>query len=749
MGLTSFETRSWRQLGTAHASLCLLALCLLAAPVGHAPAAAQAATVAGIAVPPPPPAEDISDTYWGIQVPDPYRRLEDVKDPKVQAWMRAQADATKAILGKIPGRRAIAETIARIADAAGGTTSAVVRCDTGRLFFLRRNPGENQFKLVWRDGPEGTDHVVFDPEAGGSEGAPLAVMDFSPSPDGTRLAYSVQRGGSEIGELHVVDVASGRSLVAPIDRVRYADARWLEDGSGLFYGRLREDFERVPVTQRLANRTTHFLSLRDDGASRPVFSPSFNPDLALSAFAWAYVMPIRGTPLAAAIVTRGMGGTNQLLFVADLEALLAGKAKWRRLADDADGIRQVAWAGGWFYLLSAKGAPNFQVLRLPVTATDLSRAEVVVAAGEHPIRRIAVARDALYFTRREGVNTALFRLTSERDAKSERVELPIVGDVVFRHAHPRFDGVLVNVSGWTRAGGVYQVEVGGRGVRALALAKAGPGDAPADIEAREVMVRSHDGTLVPVSIIARKGIKLDGRNPTVVYGYGGYGSTDDPWFDPRVYVWTQHGGVWATVHARGGGVFGDAWRQAGHKATKPNTWKDAIAAAEWLVREGWTSPATMGILGASAGGILVGRAITERPDLFATATPVAGVMDTVRFETTAHGRFNVPELGSVTVEEEFRALLAMSSYHAVRDGVRYPAVMAMVGANDIRVDLWQSTKFVARLSTATSSSKPVLLRVDYESGHGQGSTRKQMAERTADNFSFMLWQFGVPEFQPR
>jgi prolyl oligopeptidase len=308
---------------------------------------------------------------------------------------------------------------------------------------------------------------------------------------------------------------------------------------------------------------------------------------------------------------------------------------------------------------------------------------------------------------------------------------------------------LVNLSGWTRARKDYQVEGGGRDVRALSLAKAGPHDAPADLEAREILVRSHDGTPIPVSIIARKGIRLDGRNPTVVIGYGAYGTTDDPSFEPRVRAWTQHGGVWAVVHVRGGGVFGDAWHQAGRKTTKPNTWKDAIAAAEWLVREGWTSPPKMGVLAASAGGILAGRAITERPDLFAAATPVVGMMDMVRFETTGIGQGNVTEFGTVKNEDEFRALLAMSSYHAVRDGVAYPAVMAVVGSNDIRVDVWQSTKFSARMAAATSSGKPVLMRVDYESGHGQGSTRRQLAERMADVFSFMLWQFGEPEFQPR
>jgi prolyl oligopeptidase len=216
-----------------------------------------------------------------------------------------------------------------------------------------------------------------------------------------------------------------------------------------------------------------------------------------------------------------------------------------------------------------------------------------------------------------------------------------------------------------------------------------------------------------------------------------------------VYAWLERGGVWATAHVRGGGVFGKAWHDAGKKATKPNTWKDAIAAGEWLVEKGWTSKSKMAIYGGSAGGIFVGRAITERPDLFAAAIPAVGVMDAVRMEASANGVANVPEFGTIKKEDEFKALLEMSSYHHLRDGVRYPAVMLVHGVNDIRVDVWQSAKFASRLATLGAGGKPVLMRLEYDSGHGQGSTRAQAQVRTTDIWSFLLWQFGDPAFQPR
>jgi len=263
-----------------------------------------------------------------------------------------------------------------------------------------------------------------------------------------------------------------------------------------------------------------------------------------------------------------------------------------------------------------------------------------------------------------------------------------------------------------------------------------------------VRFRSHDGVEVPLSVIARKDAKLDGTNPTILYGYGAYGSTEDPFFNPRIYAWIQRGGVFAFAHVRGGGAFGEDWHLAGRKATKPNTWKDAIAAGEWLVANRYTSPQRLGIYGGSAGGIFVGRAITERPDLFAAAAPVVGTFDTPRMEASANGAANVPEFGTMANEDEARALIAMSTYHAIRDGTPYPGILLVHGVNDIRVDVWQTLKAGARFQAASTSGRPVLMRLEYDSGHGQGSTRAQAQKRAADIWSFMLWQFGVPEFAP-
>lgn len=711
-----------------------------------------APTVVREAAKPPPPlaAGPHTDTYWGVTLADPFRRLEDTRDAQVQQWMRAQADATASTLARIPGRQPMLERMREIEGSAGGLTSNVVRTDGGRFFFMRRNPGQDQFSLVWRDGPDGTDHVIVDPEAlSKAAGRPHAVLDFAPSRDGSRLAYAIQVGGGEIGTLHVVDVATGRELSPPVDRIRFGSVAWLDDGSGLFYSRLREGYEKLPPTERFNDRQRWFRALDGRQADQLVMSPSHNPELKLPVYASAYVFQPEGTQLAVAWVFLGVE-RNTLLFVADLAAVRRGQAAWRPVFDVADQVRDVAVRGTDLFLRTARDAKRFRILKLDLRQPEMARAQVLVPESDAVLTGMGAARDGLYFTRREGVLTQLYRLPVA-GGTPQRLELPVQGEVGISSASPRQDGVLVQLSGWTRMAKDWVVDGTGRATR-LKLAVDGAFDAPENIESREVQVTSHDGVKVPLSIISKKGLALDGRNPTIVYGYGAYGSTDEPYFNPRLLAFLEQGGVFAVAHVRGGGLFGDAWHDAGKKATKPNTWKDGIAAAEWLIANGWTSRERVGIYGGSAGGIFVGRAITERPDLFAAAVPMVGVMDAVRAETSANGVANIPEFGSVKDEAGFKALLAMSSLHHVKDGVRYPAVLLSHGVNDIRVEVWNSSKFASRVVQAQqglTGTRPVLLRLEYEAGHGSGSTRAQAQERSADIYAFFLWQFGAPGFQPR
>jgi prolyl oligopeptidase len=417
-------------------------------------------------------------------------------------------------------------------------------------------------------------------------------------------------------------------------------------------------------------------------------------------------------------------------------------------------VTSLAYAHGALYLLTHRNAPRFRVLRVPVEGFDLARAQVVVPASQRVVTGLAAAADALYVELRDGNVKRLFRRGWTADAALAEVPLPVRGSFALEGfeggngaADPRLPGVVIGLESWTRARRIVAVGADGR-VRDTGLQPGGPNDAPADIAATEVLVKSHDGALVPMSILHRKGVKLDGRNPTLLYGYASYGHTEEPRFVPSRRAWLDAGGVFAVANPRGSGVFGNAWYRGGFQQSKPNTWRDFIACAEWLVAQQWTAPDRLAILGGSAGGILVGRAMTERPDLFAAVVPAVGALDTVRGEVGPNGPPNIPEFGTVANEAGFRALLAMSTYHHIQDGVRYPAVLLTHGVNDPRVEVWHSSKAAARLLAASTSGKPVLLRLDYQGGHGIGSTKAQALGERADVYAFLLWQLGMPGWQP-
>ena len=706
---------------------------------------------AGVDVPPPLPFQNVQDVHWGTKVDDPYRFLEQVKDPAVVTWMRGQADAADAILNRLPGRQTIFNTL-KEKDAVGGTVvSSIYRTAGNRWFYLMRPQGQSQAKLVWRDGVRGEEKLLVDPELITKEkGKPHAVQSFYPSPDGKLLAYGMHSSGSEIGNLYVIDVATGKEVLPPIDRIRFAGVSWRENGSGLFFSRLRPGYETMKSTERFADTGRYYLDLRQPNPDHLIFNASMYPQLKLPSFATGGIAEVPGSDLAAMVVYFGVD-RRLAMYVAKMDDVLSGKAQWREVFKQSDDVREVDIGHGHVYVRSALNAPRFKVLKLKVPELNLSQAETLVPETEGVLRSISVAKDALYVTRREGVNTALLRIPANmrpggNDVK--KLTLPLEGNVNVIGS-PDHSELVVAISSWTQALRRYVYAPSTGQFERLLLAPPVEPVQKVDIVAREVMVPSHDGVKVPVSIIMRADAVLNGQNPTILYGYGAYGTTEEPGRSTGVITWVERGGIYAFAHVRGGGALGSQWHMAGHKTTKYNTWKDGIAAAEWLIANGYTSASKLGIYGGSAGGVFVGRAITERPDLFAAAVPSVPVLDMVRSEQRANGVANIPEYGSVKVEAEFHALLRNSAYHAVKDGVRYPATMLMHGVNDSRVDVWQSLKFASRIADAQKGQQAVLLRLDYQAGHGSGSGADQAMQRTADLQSFMLWQMGEAGFQPQ
>ena len=719
--------------------LALGLIALLAAPL-------YAASFLGVEVPAPLPAKNVVDTYWGTPVDDPYRFLEDTRDPAVQAWMKAQADASSAILGRLPARAALLTRLVEIDAEVPANVGSVHRTRSGAWISLRRNAQDNQFKLVRRSALDAEDRVLVDPDALAKlAGSAQAIGGIAPSPDGRLIAYSLSGGGAEIGRLHVIDALSGREQIEPIANVRGdGDVAWLDDSSGFFYQRLGDGWASRPRAERFLDSLYYLHRLGSSGPDRAVFGPGLDPALALPRSAGGGVFPVPGSSLVAALVHEGVK-RELSLYLAQRAEVLAGRPKWSRAFGEDAQITQVEIAGGWLYAKSARNAPRYQLLRMDLTGSGVGPAQVVIAPGEDVLVELAAARDALYLTQRQGVLTRLLRLEHRADAKPQEVDLPFAGHVDLRFARHDQDGAVFSLGSWVRQAKLHAYDPAGAAVTRLPLQPDGKFDAPDGLRAREVRIRSHDGVEVPASIISRADVRLDGSNPTILYGYGAYGSTEQPNWGPRLLAWLERGGVFVFAHVRGGGVHGDAWHRAGLKTTKPNTWKDGIAVAEWLIAQRYTTPARLAIYGGSAGAVFVGRAVTERPELFAAGVVSVGNTDQVRSETRANGGANTPEYGTVKKEDEFRGLLAMSTYASVRDGARYPAMLFEHGVNDSRVDVWMTLKTGSRMAAATNSNKPVLLRLEYDGGHGVGATRSQSQERTADRWAFLLWQFGVPQ----
>jgi prolyl oligopeptidase len=729
-------------------SAATLAAALLAATCFLAPTLTMAQPAqAESGVLPKAPVKNMQDTFFGTTVDDPYRQFENKSDPVVAAWMKAHSDATYATLNRIGGRTAMLERIKKFDDAVESRVTSVQRTDSGIYFYEKRGVKDNQFKLYMRQGTNGEEKLLADPEeAAKKTGKPHAINYYAVSKTGRYVAYGLSQAGSEDAVLHVLDTRSGKAVGAPIERAQFGSPDFSPDEKTLIFNRLQELKPGMPETEKFQKSTMVKLSVGAPvSQAMPVFG-SGTPGVQIG----AAEIPIASMTYDKRwVMGMVLNGTQRdiALYAAPYAGVMAGKPQWRRLVVPQDKVTAFSYFDNSVYLMGYGASSRFAVSKLDLNKRQTAgQASTVVAPSDRVLTGIATASDGLYINAREGNVKRLLKLAYKADAKLEEIKLPVSGAFDISFSSPEQPGVMIDLQSWTQARQIYQV--GGEGtVMNTGLQPQGPFDAPKDVTATEVMVKSHDGAMVPLSIIHKKDVKLDGTNPTILYGYASYGITEEPFFSIGRLAWMESGGIFAVANPRGSSVFGQDWYKAGFQATKPNTWKDFIACAEYLVANKYTSSAKLGILGGSAGGITVGRAMTERPDLFAAAVPAVGVLDTVRAETTPNGVPNIPEFGSVKTEAGFKALLAMSTYHNIKEKTAYPAVMLTHGVNDPRVEVWQSTKTAARLEAATSSGKPVLMRLDYDAGHGVGNTKAQQNAERADIYSFFMWQFKQPGYE--
>jgi prolyl oligopeptidase len=693
------------------------------------------------------PANNVPATFFGSVVDDPYRGLENVSDPAVAAWMKAHADYARSTLDALPGYSVLRSRISELdAGAAAIVGNSVSRTSDGNLFFTRRAKNENTFKLYRRDA-KGMETRLVDPDDWEkTTGKPHAINYFSPSPSGQLVAFGVSATGSEDASIYVIDTRTGERIGAPIDRAQFPEINWRPDGKAFFFFRQQEMKTGVPATERYQNGRAWLHVIGTDASQDSlVAGPGVSSRMDVAATDFVFVVVTPGSRYAVGLVVSGVQ-QEFAAYAAPLDALGTPDAPWVKICDPADRITDFAVSGDRIYLRTYRSSSRYSIISTDLGAPNLSTATTIIPASQQVLVGLYAAKDGLYVETREGAVKRLKRLAWNA-AKPADVKFPIEGAASVMGARADIAGVIAGVTGWQRALQIYEVDVKGR-AKNTGLQPLGAFDTPTDLVTTEATVRSHDGAMVPLSIVHKKSVKLDGSNPTLLYGYGSYGITEQPSFDATRLAWLERGGVYAVANVRGSAVYGEDWYKAGYKATKPNTWKDLIACAEYLIDRKYTTRAKLGILGGSAGGILVGRAMTERPDLFAAVIPVVGVLDAVRAETTANGVPNTPEFGTVTREDEFRGLLEMSSYHQVKDQTPYPAVLLIHGVDDPRVNVWHSSKMAARLMAASTSGRPILLDLDYQAGHGVGSTKAQRQQQTTDIYAFLFWPTGVPAFQP-
>jgi prolyl oligopeptidase len=693
----------------------------------------------------------VVDEYWGVKVSDPYRYMENLDDPEVQAWIKAQADYTTSVLERIPARDAMLERIMELDASHPWRIYRVWRRPDGRLFYMKQRADENLAKLYWRDGLAGDEHLLFDPEMMETpEGEFYALNMYRPSWGGRYVAYGIAPSGSEEMTLRVLDAVTGEVLPDSIDRPEpyYTPPQWLPDESGFFYVRLQLVPPEAPETEGYKNSKTYLHRLGDDPDNdQLVFAMDQWPGVSMTEEDFPSIVLPYGSDYVVGQIKHG--DANQLtLYSAPLAAVATDDTPWKPICDVIDSVVDFEVHGGQVYLLTSRHAPRFRVVRTSIVDPDFANAEEIIPASRAVVTDITVAKDALYVEMMDAGTEQIVRVDYETLAK-ETLALPEGASSGFiASASLDVDGIYVGTRSWIKGAGTYAYDPHTGTFTDTELNPPGRFDDLPGYEVAEVEVSSHDGVMVPLSIIHKSGLARDGSNPTLLNGYGSYGSIRRAYFSPQRIAWLEQGGIYAVAHVRGGGEYGQEWHLAGQKTTKPNTWKDFIACAEYLIEKGYTSPEKLAGSGGSAGGILIGRAITERPDLFAAALISVGDLDCVRMELTTNGVPNIQEFGTVTIEEEFHALLEMSSFHHVQDGVAYPAVLLTHGINDPRVEPWMSAKMCARLQAATASDKPVLFRVDYQAGHGIGSTKEQYLQTLADQWSFLFWQLGEEDFQP-
>ena len=677
---------------------------------------------------PETPNKPVTDEYHGIKIDDPYRWLEDAKDPAVHEWTAAQNKLVREMLDAVPKRAELYEKFKKIYGEASPEYD-FLQIRPGRIFAIKRQPPLQQPLLVTLTSVDdlSTERILLDPNQLDPSGG-TAIDFYVPSLDGKLAAVSISKGGSERGDMYVYDVETKQPLDEVIPRVQIPTGggsfAWNENNDGVYY-------TRYPRPGELPDEDLDFYQ-------QIYFHKIGTPESEDS-----YVIGKDFPKIAECEMETTEDGRYLLLLVKNGDGgevahyVRNPQGNWTQVTRFEDEAREAKLGPDkHLYLLSHQGAPLGKILRLPLDKPSLNAAQVAVPEGSLTIKLFEPTENFIYVTELDGGPSHLRVLDHQGKQVNEVPIEPVSG--VWGMKREAGDNILylgcsfLSPDSWSR----YDPKK--NEVTRTALYTTSPADF-SDCEVVREFATSRDGTRVPVNIIRRKGTKLDGTNPVLLYGYGGYGISLSPFFWPRIRVWLDMGGVFVVANLRGGGEYGEEWHKQGNLDKKQNVFDDFIACAEHLVKTRYTTPQRLCIEGGSNGGLLMGAAFTQRPDLFRAVVSHVGIYDMLRVELDSNGAFNVTEFGTVANPQHFEALYDYSPYHRVKKGASYPSILFMAGENDGRVLAYHSRKMAALLQSASASGKPILLRTN-SSGHGIGTALDEQIAESADVFAFLASQ---------
>lgn len=670
------------------------------------------------------------DTYHGMEIADPYRWLEDIDSDETAAWIKAQNDVTSDYLARIPGRDRIAARATEI----WNFNRWGVPSREGKQWFWFKNDGlQNQSVLYVGDKPESEGRVLLDPNSLSTDGT-IALKDTAFSADGKYMAYGLSSGGSDWEEWRVLDVAKGKPTEDVLKWVKFSEVDWSRDGKGFWYSRYDEPQGENALKARNEFQKLYYHKLgTPQSEDTLVYERKDQPDYSFAADAtedgrYLLVLVGQGTERKNLVLYRDLKAKGKNAAIKELIG------EWKAEYDYIGNV------GTKFYFRTDDDAPRGRVIAIDLAKPARKNWKTVVEQSDDSLQSADLVGGQLVLNYLHDASSRLRRFGLDGKPKGE-IALPGIGTVAAFEGRPGDKQAFYSFASYTTPTSIYRYDVT-KGQSTLLHAPTMAFD-PSLYETRQVFYTSKDGTRVPMFVVGKKDLVLDGNNPTILYGYGGFRIPQVPTFSASIATWLDQGGVFAVANLRGGGEYGREWHEAGIKTRKQNVFDDFIAAAEYLIAEKYTSPQRLAIRGGSNGGLLVAAAELQRPELFAAAVPAVGVLDMLRFREFTIGKAWESDYGSVLNADEFAAIRAYSPLHNIKPGVAYPATLITTGDHDDRVFPAHSFKFAAAMQAANPKGKPQLIRIDVRAGHGQGKpTAKQIAE-TADVYAFILNAFGL------